>query len=107
MRQCSIYRCPQVNEWRCCADCDQPDCVTRCANHPDRCKCIKGENEGKIGRGKPRAVDPDRVLSLAKAGKSNYSIAIELECSPSWVARLLRNAGYVRPEAKKGGKPDA
>ena len=106
MRRCGIHKCLLVNDSRCCLDCNQLDCENRCKNHPDRCKCVRDAKKRNPGQGRPRKIDQDRVLALAKAGMSNYSIAIELECSHSWVVRVLRQLGYTRPKARKGGEPD-
>ena len=101
MRQCSIYKCTEVDEWRCCADCERVECANRCKNHPARCKCVKDPAPVRSANNCP-VIDPEEVLALAKDGMSNVAISVRLGCTPDWVAKILRKAGYKRPRVKKG-----
>lgn len=100
MRICKIYNCPHVEGRICCKDCVDK-CIDQCLNSPDRCKCV---GEGAVERVHSTKVDAERVIELAKRGRTNKEIAEEVGCSPSHVSYITTNAGLRRRRvAYKGG----
>lgn len=80
MSQCRIYSCRHRSGSPCCSDCDEPDCMDRCQNAPDRCKCWSNIIPPKHGQ--RRAVyDHQQIVSLRAAGLQVAEIADRVGCS--------------------------
>ena len=103
MRVCMIYSCGTVGDRRCCADCDEPACLIRCQNHPNRCNCWAEEEKRKQGQKKGTVLDPKAVLELAKNGLTYAEIARKLNCGISSVQYHLVRIGYRRRQTNRDG----
>ncbi len=105
MLRCKIFKCVEVGEWRCCVECSMPNCVNRCQNHPDRCRCSQpGESPiPKPGVNVPQ-YDGNEIVVLAEQGCDTAEICRQMGCSPVTVNRYLRRLGFSRAGKKKGGE---
>lgn len=99
VKVCTIYNCSYTGDRRCCVDCGK-NCLNRCLNHPDRCKCWADEEARKQGQRKG-SVSSERVLELADAGYSYGQIATKMSISIGAVGYHLQKMGYSR-KGKRG-----
>lgn len=99
MRICNTFDCSYAAHG-CCADCDRIKCRNRCLNHPDRCNNWSITTARPAGRERG-SVDPQEVLSLAKAGNTYESIAEQMGMSVSSVSYHLQKLGYFRKRGRR------
>ena len=91
MRRCVIQpsSCRHKYAAPCCRECPETDCLSRCENTPERCRCWR---DGPPTQPKERKTKLDRaeIVRLHKQGLLQREIAERLGCSTSGVSAVLR-----------------